>query len=260
MIPEISIIIPCYNSEATLRETLLSVREQEFENWEAIIVNDGSPDNLETIALKWVANDSRFHYHKKENGGLGNARNYGINMARGNYILPLDSDNKVRPSFIGKATVILNEDPTVGVVHGNAMCFGEKNGRWKVAPFDFERMLLGNYIDACAVYRKSLWEDVGGYDTKIPYQGNEDWDLWLAFGTKNIKFRYLDEITFDYRVTGSSMINTFNSEMFDANRAYIKKKYCEQYYFYFKKNYKTLSAYNKDPLKSALKFFKKWIK
>src|SRR5690554_1163693 len=169
MDPKVSIIIPCYNSEATLEETLNSVKAQEFEDWEAIIVNDGSPDNLEVIALDWVAKDSRFKYFKKENEGLGRTRNYGIEKARGLYILPLDSDNKVASAFIGKAVEILDSEAEIGVVHGDAMYFGEKKGRWKVAPFDFERMLLSNYIDACAVYRKSLWEQVGGYDVQMPY-------------------------------------------------------------------------------------------
>ena len=67
----ISIIIPSYNTEQTLEETCISVINQEYQNWEAIIVNDGSPDNLEEIALEWVKRDSRFKYFKKENGGLG---------------------------------------------------------------------------------------------------------------------------------------------------------------------------------------------
>ena len=67
MQPKVSIIIPCYNSESTLNETLQSVFDQKYEAWEAIMVNDGSPDNLETIALNWVEKDDRFKYYKKTN-------------------------------------------------------------------------------------------------------------------------------------------------------------------------------------------------
>ena len=95
MSTKISIIIPCYNSEATLEDTLKSVADQDYQDWEVVIVNDGSLDATEEIALKWVDEDNRFIYFKKENEGLGKARNYGIERAKGIYILPLDSDNLV---------------------------------------------------------------------------------------------------------------------------------------------------------------------
>ncbi|GGD84924.1 glycosyltransferase family 2 protein [Planktosalinus lacus] len=260
MTPKLSIIIPCYNTESTLGETLTSVKTQVFENWEAIIVNDSSPDGLERIALDWVDKDSRFKYYKKENGGLGDARNFGISKSNGVYILPLDSDNKIRPDFTKKAINILDQEPSVGVVHGNAMFFGEKEEEWIINQYNFEQMLIKNYIDACAVYRKSLWKNVNGYDTKMPYQGNEDWDLWLAFGSIKTTFKHLNEITFDYRVSKNSMINSFNSEMFAANKSYIRKKYCDYYFFYFNKNFKELAEFNESPFRSTLYFFKKWIK
>ena len=78
MKPILSIIIPCYNSESTLAETLISVVNQEYEHWEAIIVNDGSPDNVEAIALKWIEKEARFRYFKKSKVGLGSAWNIGI--------------------------------------------------------------------------------------------------------------------------------------------------------------------------------------
>lgn len=233
MKPIISIVIPCYNSEKTLKETLVSILEQHFEPWEAIIVNDGSPDNLEAIALKYVEKDSRFKYFKKENGGLASARNFGIKQSKGEYILPLDSDNKIRPDFAQKAIQIFNESPNIGVVHGDAMYFGAKQGLWKVGEFELKKILLKNYIDACSIFKKNLWEEVGGYDENMPYQGNEDWDLWLAFGKRNVRFKYLNQVTFDYRISDNSMINSFTPAMFDENRRYIQHKYGDQYYKYF---------------------------
>lgn len=257
--PTLSIVIPCYNSEETLEETLTSVLNQSYDQWEAIIVNDGSPDNLELIALNWVDKDERFRYYKKENGGLGSARNYGIERASGKYILPLDSDNKVRLGFAEKAIRFLEEHPEVGVVHGDAVYFGDKSGLWKVKQFNLEQILIKNYIDACAIFRKNLWIAVGGYDTEIPYQGNEDWDLWLAFGVHKVVFKHLEEITFDYRVTETSMIKSFNTEMFKENKDYIYNKYSELYFQYFNKTPEPL-ANNKKPLAAKIEFLKKWIK
>ncbi|GAL67633.1 glycosyltransferase [Jejuia pallidilutea] len=91
---------------------------QDFQDWEAIIVNDGSPDNVETIALTWLEKDERFKYYKKQNGGLGSARNYGISKAKGEFILPLDSDNQVKEDYALKAISVFTEKRNVGVVYG----------------------------------------------------------------------------------------------------------------------------------------------
>lgn len=229
MNPKLSIIIPCYNSEKTLEETLESVLVQDFQEWEAIIINDGSPGNAEEIAKKWINRDSRFKYLKKENGGLASARNLGIKKSIGDYILPLDSDNKIRKTFCKKAIEIFENKENVGVVYGDAKYFGEKTGLWKVGSFDINRLLYSNYIDACAVVRKKVYHSVGFYDDKLPYQGHEDWEFWLKMVSSKIIFFYLEEITFDYRVSEDSMINTFDKKMFNENYEYIRSKYRDLY-------------------------------
>ena len=135
MKPKLSIIIPCCNSQLTLEDTLLSVVEQNFQDWEAIIVNDGSTDRTEEIALKWLKKDKRFKYFCKVNEGLPKARNYGITRSEGRYILPLDSDNLIFSDFTQDAIKILDEKNEIGVVHGNAEYFGEKEGLWKIEDF-----------------------------------------------------------------------------------------------------------------------------
>jgi glycosyltransferase involved in cell wall biosynthesis len=221
----ISIIIPCYNSEHTLEDTLVSVKDQNFVLWEAIIINDGSTDNSEAIALKFVERDARFRYFKKLNGGLGSARNFGIEKAFGEYILPLDADNKIRPLFAIQALPVFQNDNSMGVVYGDAMYFGEKTGLWKIGPFSIHKMLKTNYIDACAIIRKSVFLNISLYDVNMPYQGLEDWDLWLSFINRKIKFYYLEKITFDYRVSKDSMIKTFTTDMRTETVNYIKEKH-----------------------------------
>lgn len=97
MIPKISVIVPCYNQAQFLPETLDSVLAQTHENWECIIVNDGSTDNTEEVALKYCKQDERFVYLSKKNGGLSSARNAGLNVAQGEYIQLLDSDDILLP-------------------------------------------------------------------------------------------------------------------------------------------------------------------
>ena len=89
----ISVIVPVYNAESFLDETLQSVLSQTYENWECIIVNDGSTDNTESIAKRWCKRDARFRYFYKENGGLSSARNLGIKYSNADYIAFLDSDD-----------------------------------------------------------------------------------------------------------------------------------------------------------------------
>lgn len=245
MNPILSIIIPCYNSESTLETTLESVMNQDFQDWEAIIINDGSIDATEAIALRWVEKDKRFRYFAKPNEGLGKTRNFGIERSNGIYILPLDSDNQLIKDFTLQAITIFEKNQDVGVVYGDAEYFGEKTGLWKVAEYDFKKMLVGNYIDACALFRKKLWIEAGGYDENMPYQGNEDWDLWLTFGVLNIKFYHLNKITFRYYVSKNSMIRSYTDKIILSNNEYVYTKYSKHYQ---KKYTEIYSLYEKNEI------------
>lgn len=229
----VSIIIPCFNSEATLETTLESVLNQKYQNWEAIIVNDGSTDRTDEIALRWVAKESRFKYYTKQNGGLGKTRNFAINKSCGTLILPLDSDNQLEASFVQDAVSVFEKNQDIGVVYGDAEYFGERNGLWEVAEYDFKKILAGNYIDACAVFKKKIWVEVGGYDENMPHQGHEDWEFWIALGSLNVKFHHLNKITFKYYVLNNSMIRSFTDEMVLLNQDYIVKKHSSQYHRHY---------------------------
>lgn len=205
--PKISIIVPCYNLAQYLDEALQSVFDQTYTNWECIIVNDGSPDDTEYVANKWIAKDSRFVYLFKENGGVSSARNLGINKAKGVYVIPLDADNKLRPEFIKRSISFFYLNSNVDVVYGNMQLFGNENSKRKSKPFDMSEMVLNNYIDNCACFRKSIWETLGGYDVNMPIYGFEDWDLWLRMGVHGCKFQYVDEVLFDYRVRDNSLLS-----------------------------------------------------
>ena len=248
MKPIISIIIPCFNSTATLDATLESVLNQKYQNWEAIIVNDGSTDETEEFALRWINKDDRFKYFTKQNEGLGKTRNFGINKSIGTLILPLDSDNQLEECFVQDAVCVFENNTDIGVVYGHALYFGKKNGFWEVGDYKFEQMLVHNYIDACAIYKKKFWEEVGGYDENMPYQGHEDWELWVAFGNLGVEFYHLNKITFKYFVAKNSMSQLFTNEIILQNQDYIVEKYSRQYHQqYIKAIYLTLDI---DKLKS----------
>jgi hypothetical protein len=94
----------------------------------------------------------------------------------------------------------------VDVIYSDAEYFGDRSGRWQVPEFDLLLLVRTNFIDACALFRKKLWEEVGGYDEYKPLSGWEDWDFWLRAAAHGGTFFHLPEIGFDYRVRSDSMI------------------------------------------------------
>jgi|SRR5665647_1228504 len=233
MLPKISIIIPCYNHGEYIREAIQSVEEcRDKDLYEIIILNDGSTDNYTIGVLQELAEEG-YHLIDQANQGLGAARNNAIKKARGEYILPLDSDNKIRPEYIYLSIRILDEQPGIAIVYGDSENFGEKTGIKNVGEFNLQKLMLGNYIDACAVYRKSVWETLGGYDENMPVMGMEDWDLWLNMAFNKFEFYYIPKVLYDYRVLNNSMINTIksNDKVVLGDYMHIKyKKYLNQNY------------------------------
>jgi len=203
---KVSIVIPCYNQGTMLREALASVEEVRNENLlEVIIVDDGSSEVETTTVLKEVA-EAGYCVLSQPNRGPGAARNTGIRLAKGEFILPLDSDNRLRDVYFNEGVSLLKENPGVGVVYTDAEYFGERTGRWHVPDFNLLSLIRMNFIDACALYRKKLWEEVGGYDEQMPRMGLEDWDFWLRVASHGGSFIHLPKIGFDYRVRRDSMI------------------------------------------------------
>lgn len=125
--PIISIIIPCYNGEQFLHETLDCLKKQTIDEWECIIVNDGSTDNSLTIAREYEAKDARYRVIDKVNEGVPIARNVAIVAAEGKYILPLDADDLIAPSYVEKAVDYLERHPETKLVYCKATYFGDIN-------------------------------------------------------------------------------------------------------------------------------------
>lgn len=224
----ISIIIPCYNQGHFLREALESVALCDNSLYELILVNDGSTD-AETNKYIRSLKEEGYCVIFQENKGLAGARNAGIKEAKGDFILPLDSDNKIRPEFLTEGLKIMDSNPDVCVVYGQAQYFGEKIGIWDPGYFNLQKLMISNYIDACALVRKNVLEKVGYYDTNMEYMGWEDWEMWLRLSSKGYKFHYLPKILFDYRVMSNSMskqvYNTYKKP--NALENYVNLKYPE---------------------------------
>ncbi len=202
---KVSVIVPCFNHGEFLPEAVASVTGVGRQDVELIVVDDGSTDDRTSKEMEKLCAQG-IRVIRQENKGLAAARNAAIAVSRGEYIVPLDADNRLRSAYIEHGIRILDSNLEVGVVYGDAEYIGTSAGLWHVGPFDSGRLLDWNYIDACAVYRRSVWEQNGGYDGAMPVQGFEDWDFWLGALEHGWQFAYVPEILFDYRKAGESMI------------------------------------------------------
>jgi GT2 family glycosyltransferase len=201
--PTFSVVIPCFNQGEFLLDAVASVEASEGAAFELVIVDDGSTDPY-TLEILGRLRAGGYRILAQANRGLAAARNAGIRAARGRYVLPLDADNRIRPSYLRRAAEVLDAAPEVGVVYGDAALFGERNGPWRVPDFNLDEMATGNRIDACAAFRREVWERCGGYDEDIKI-GWEDWDYWLSVAESGCQFVHLREELFEYRVQSDSM-------------------------------------------------------
>lgn len=228
----VSVVIPCYNHGQYLPEAIASVEENtDRSRCEIIIVDDGSTDPQTSRVLDELGRRG-YHTIRQPNQGLAAARNNGIAAAKGKYILPLDSDNRLHQNYLTTAVELLEADASLDVVYGNPQLFGDADalrplGLKRLSAFDLGKMLNENYIDACALYRKSVWEKVGGYDGAMPAMGHEDWELWIHAYSLGCRFHHLDELCFYYRVLNTSMIVTDGARKHELNKKYIYKKHGE---------------------------------
>lgn len=201
--PLVSIIVPCYKQAEYIAETLDSVLAQTYCNWECVIVNDGSPDNTEDIVAKYIAVDDRFKYFWKENEGVAKARNYGVMNSMGEYVLPLDADDLIEPTYVEKAVDWFLRFPKTKLVYCCADRFGTENGYWNLEPYEYEKFIWRNCIFCTAMYRRTDFNQTGGDNANMIY-GDEDWDFLLSLLKKNDEVHRIEELLFHYRIKNES--------------------------------------------------------
>jgi glycosyltransferase involved in cell wall biosynthesis len=202
-VPLVSIVIPCYNQGPFLADSIGSVLASTMDDYEIIVVDDGSSDG-ETCRILDVLNYPRTRLLRTTNSGLAAARNNGIAEARGHYILPLDADDRIAPTYLEKGAAILESRPEVGIVYCSGELFGARSGPIEAPSYTLGRMLFSNLIFSCALFRRSDWEACGGYDPGMVH-GCEDWDFWLSLIERGRKVVRLPEVLFYYRIREDSM-------------------------------------------------------
>ena len=211
--PLVSIIIPCYKHAQFLSEAIESALAQTYPSFEVIVINDGSPDNTADVCQGYKG---RIVYLEQQNEGLAETRNVGIRAAKGEYILPLDADDKIDHTFLAE-TVPFLQNSCVGYVYTDICEFGGYHGKnGTIHPgsrtWNIPRLLIYNISVCTALFRKCDWERVGGYCRQFVY-GSEDWDFWLSLVDLGLVGHYVQAPLFLYRRHSSgSMWSAMMSE------------------------------------------------
>lgn len=203
--PLVSIIIPCYNYGQYVVEAIDSCLQSSYENFEIIVVNDCSTDPYTNNVLSNLNKPKTYVINHTENKGLPASRNTAIKAAKGKYFLPLDADDTIEPAFIQKTVRVLEKHPNVGFVATGRRHFGTENKIHVPPKYNLYKLLFQNICAVTSLVRKEAWEEVGGFNEKM-IDGYEDWAFWISLGEKGWYGRRIDDILFNYRKHGESMI------------------------------------------------------
>jgi hypothetical protein len=205
-IPTVSIVIPCYRQAEYLPDAVASVVAQTFADWEIVIVDDGSPDDTAAVAAELIAGhpEHRIRVVRQDNLGLPGARNAGISISKGRYVLPLDADDAIEPTMLEKSVGLLDSDRSVAIAYTDLQQFGGGHELVRAAEFDPVRLPEANHLSYCSLYRREVWEATGGYDPGMIW-GYEDWDVWVGASERGYRARRIAEPLFQYRIRAGSM-------------------------------------------------------
>jgi glycosyltransferase involved in cell wall biosynthesis len=202
--PKVSVVITCHNLGPYLEEAVDSVLAQTCQDFEIVIVDDGSTDRATQTLLDGF-DRPKTRVMRLPHGGLAAARNAGIASTTGQYLCALDGDDRLTSSFLSKTVSVLDSDPSVTFASSWLRTFGDEEWEWKPERCDLPMLLSEDTVLTAALVRREAVAAVGGYDAAMPVQGDEDWDLWLTLVERGHRGVILPEILFEYRRRAGSM-------------------------------------------------------
>ncbi len=197
--PLVSVIIPCFNAARFLPEAVASVRAQQYEPLEILVIDDGSTDDTARVAAGF---GSEIRYFRKENGGPASARNSGLREARGELIALLDADDQWPGNKLDLQVGRLLEDPNLDVATGRIR-YLELPGAMKPDLRFEEADQLAHIHLGAALYRRRAFEVAGFFDESLRFSEDQDW--FLRAREAGLKIVILKDVTLLYRLHGSNM-------------------------------------------------------
>ena len=203
--PRVGVIVPCYNLGRYINEAVDSVLAQTLQDFEIIVVNDGSTDEYTNALLANYKKD-KTRVFTTENRGVCGARNLGIAHASAPYILCLDADDILEPTCLEKTLAVLQKRSDIGIAGFWYTAFGGEEWEYKPDSCTLMDILVENRICVSAMFPKRAWEEVGGYDERLTgvHSGMEDWDFWIGVLKREYKAHIIKEFLLRYRVRDDS--------------------------------------------------------
>ncbi len=209
----VSVIIPAYNVAPYIVDALESLFAQTRQDFEAVVINDGSTDETEEKLMPYR---DRIIYIRQKNSGVMAARNAGLRVARGRYVALLDGDDFWAPRFLETLLGMLESDTSLSAAYPNALFFGSPNFSGKLyqevfpatEPVTFDRVLRREcYVFSSLVMRREALDDAGLFDESLDGQGAEDLELWLRMLQRGHRFKFTTESLTKYRWRHDSLSN-----------------------------------------------------
>ena len=199
--PLVSVVIPCYNYGEYVEQAIDSVLNQTFQGFEIIVVDDGS-DDVHTLDVLGRLDRPKTRLIRQPNQGVTRSRNNGIKQAQGKYICCLDADDLLHPTYLEKCLVRL-ETENLDICYSWLKEFEDGDYLYRSGEFELETLMHENTVIVSAVFKRRLWQQVGG----LKATGYEDWEFWLSLAEAGARGARLEEPLFLYRKHGHSRIN-----------------------------------------------------
>jgi glycosyltransferase involved in cell wall biosynthesis len=203
--PLVSVVIACYNHASFLSEAIESALAQTYSPLEIVVVDDGSTDDSAHVAGRYPV-----QLIQQPNQGLAAAGNAGVRASHGEFVMRLDADDRLRPTYIQEALQPLLDNPDVHFVYTQVEYFGARSGSYPTEEFDPESLAERNYIHASAIMRRASFERVGGYNADMRGLRCEDWDLWLSFVDHGFAGKLIRKPLLEYRQHASGSMVTID--------------------------------------------------
>jgi glycosyltransferase involved in cell wall biosynthesis/GT2 family glycosyltransferase len=223
----VSAVIPAYNPTPLVEETIASIRAQTHPNTEIILVDDGTdkPESKELIARIENSGIPNLRVVHQENRGLAGARNTGFRHARGNFVVPIDADDRLEPAMMESCLSELKSHPEAGFCYFDYHVFGDSNYIERPGEYNFYRLLDENFMACCIFVSRAVWESIGGYDEWHRW-GYEDWSFFINLGKNGFLGRYIQQPLFNYRTHGRGL-HYIGLERHATNWAHMTEKHPE---------------------------------
>lgn len=228
--PRVSVIVPCFDLGPFLADAVDSVLAQTVDDYEVLVGDDGSTDE-ETRRILAQFTRPKTRVFRFPHRGLAATRNALIAEARGTFLCALDADDRLRSTYLERTLSAFDTDPGLTFVSTRLEMFGIQSGTWPATlRCDLAALLHDDTVHTAALVRREAVLAAGGYDERMPAQGDEDWDLWISLVERGARGRILDDVLFDYRRREGSMLqHCQRPAVHRSQHDYLVEKHADAY-------------------------------